>query len=216
MIERRLEVKIIRSNLDNLWGVLRSKASRRITRGKGHPPQKNSSRNLNLKAAKMFLFQTQTYLEISKELSRKEQKNPGANQQVQERFCNLCKVQRIFEATLPTVMLSKMLGGCFWSKASLSLRNVTRRMLKFTQPYPLERLPLMWSFRTRTYGTHIDKSLASHVRQSIPIPEVCGLSGVFLSTWMLRSWSVFCNFTVVKLLCSGNGHNPQSPLTSWL
>lgn len=126
MIERRLEVKIIRSNLDNLWGVLCSKASRRITRGKGHPPKKNSSRNLNLQASKMFLFQTQTYLEISKELSRKEQKNPGANQQVQERFCNLCKVQRIFEATLPTVMLSKMLGGCFWSKASLSLRNVTR------------------------------------------------------------------------------------------
>lgn len=37
MIESRLEVKIIRSDLDNLWGVLRSKASRRITRGKGHP-----------------------------------------------------------------------------------------------------------------------------------------------------------------------------------
>ena len=165
----------------------------------------------------MFLFQTQTYLEISKELSRKEQKNPGANQQVQERFCNLCKAQRIFEATLPTVMLSKMLGGCFWSKASLSLRNVTRlQNVEIHPTIPSRTLPLMWSFRTRTYGTHIDKSLASHVRQSIPIPEVCGLSGVFLSTWMLRSWSVFWNFTVVKLLCSGNGHNPQSPLTSWL
>ena len=126
MIERRLEVKIIRSDLDNLWGVLRSKASRRITRGKGHPQKRLFKKSQPPQSLKDVLVSDPNISWDIQRIISKRTKNPGANQQVQERFCNLCKVQRIVEATLPTVMLSKMLGGCFWSKASLSLRNVTR------------------------------------------------------------------------------------------